>query len=410
MLERRSLLPVGSIFEGLLVQNETVSKKSTFEIYKVNNLELNRVETLKLDRKGTKKLKNEFDIISQLKDIEFFPKVFMHSFEKSLDYLVYEGYYRTLDDLINENKCFDLVTTVSVYLQLLSGIEALHKKLIIHGNISPKSILINHLKTHLLLSGFTESIDLKSTSTYSLKSRNKNELSCSFASLSSHSGCYCLKDDLESLGYLLVYMHSGKLPWKRFFPKKTFSKWQKVYIMKKTHTTEQLCINCPKEFSLFFHYLSGVSEKDLIDYQYLKEIISRLIDPLKINNFLWDTKKKNNIKKKSLKKIQVNRMKSRNEKKRNLPAQRTKSTITRNELRLHESDSDVDFEKKGNTMDMADLGNPLKSVDNEKTLEDDELPAFKDRSVIMRSKEMFKLKLRKEQVFNIKSIKGCVLV
>jgi hypothetical protein len=77
---------------------------------------------------------------------------------------------------------------------------------------------------------------------------------------------------------------------------------------------------------------------------------------------------------------------------------------------LHESDSDVDFEKKGNTMDMADLGNPLKSVDNEKTLEDDELPAFKDRSVIMRSKEMFKLKLRKEQVFNIKSIKGCVLV
>ena len=201
MLRKQSLLPPGSRFEGLLVENEASSKKGTFEVYKVCNLKLNRIETLKLDRNASKRLKNETEIYNQIKEYDFFPKVYTQSFENSLDHIVLEGYSSTLDHLITEHKSFDISTTVSVYCQLIHAIEILHKKFIIHGNVSPKSILVNLAKNQIMLSGFTESIDLKNTSTYVLKSRNKNDLSCSFASLNTHTGNYSFKDDLESLGY-----------------------------------------------------------------------------------------------------------------------------------------------------------------------------------------------------------------
>lgn len=368
MNDKRTLLDIGSIFDNLQVQQNLSGKKSSIEIYKVKNLKQNSTETLKIDRVGCKKLKTEFEILQQVQDSPGFPIVRQSSFEKNFDFIVHNGFYNDLNTILEEYKQFDLPTTVSVYIQLMNCIETIHKKMIVHGNISPKCVLVNLLKTQIILSGFTESLDFKNA--LSSSRRTKNELSCSFASLNSHCDALGYKDDLESIGYLLIYMLTAKLPWKKFFPKNTFSKWQKVYIMKRSQNIEILCANCPKQYLQYFTYIRNLKEKELPDYEYLRILLIQLIEPKNLNTFMWDPKKRTQVKSRSVKK----------------PMIRTKT-----EKISEETDVKEKARKSNSYLSKLELsiGTLNQSVDKEKTLQNDDIPLFKNRIEIMKSRQQF---------------------
>ncbi|CAM8966955.1 unnamed protein product [Rhodiola kirilowii] len=83
------------------------------------------------------------------------------------------------------------------------------------------------------------------------------------------------RDDLESLGYALMYFLRGSLPWQGL---KDRTKKQKIddIIEMKVSKIEVLCESYPSEFLSYFHYCRSLRFDDKPDYKYLKRLFRDL--------------------------------------------------------------------------------------------------------------------------------------
>ena len=62
------------------------------------------------------------------------------------------------------------------------------------------------------------------------------------------------KDDLESLGFSIVYWLKGSLPWSKIRAKSSQEKTRKIRKLKERTTIEDLCSECPEELLEYFKY------------------------------------------------------------------------------------------------------------------------------------------------------------
>jgi casein kinase 1 len=84
------------------------------------------------------------------------------------------------------------------------------------------------------------------------------------------------RDDLESLGYVLMYFLRGSLPWQGLKAGTKKQKYEKISEKKMSTTIEALCKAYPSEFASYFHYCRSLRFDDKPDYAYLKRIFRDL--------------------------------------------------------------------------------------------------------------------------------------
>lgn len=96
-----------------------------------------------------------------------------------------------------------------------------------------------------------------------------------YASLNTHLGIeQSRRDDLESLGYLMIYFLNGRLPWQGIndaIDKE--DKYAKILARKRTTTIESLCAALPPEFALYFNYVRSLGFDERPDYSYARKIL-----------------------------------------------------------------------------------------------------------------------------------------
>jgi len=73
------------------------------------------------------------------------------------------------------------------------------------------------------------------------------------------------KDDLESIGYMLVYMYKGKLPWQGIRHKEKKEKYRLIGQKKSSITDEELCSGMPKEFVVFLKYVRNLDFDEIVE-------------------------------------------------------------------------------------------------------------------------------------------------
>eukprot|EP01061_Rhynchopus_euleeides_P008791 TRINITY_DN17959_c4_g1_i1.p3 TRINITY_DN17959_c4_g1~~TRINITY_DN17959_c4_g1_i1.p3 ORF type:complete len:315 (+),score=114.02 TRINITY_DN17959_c4_g1_i1:94-945(+) len=98
-----------------------------------------------------------------------------------------------------------------------------------------------------------------------------------FSSLTSDRGCeQGRRDDVESLGYSLVYLVKGTLPWIGLKGAGPMNTWhRRVAEMKERMPLAELCEGLPSEFSTIISHARGLKFSEKPDYGFIKEIISR---------------------------------------------------------------------------------------------------------------------------------------
>ena len=145
-----------------------------------------------------------------------------------------------------------------LFLQIIDRLEMMHdtsKQFLIHRDIKPDNFLmglkINSSKVHVIDFGLSKSFRDKNNPKIHIPfATNKSLLgSARFASIHAHKGHeQSRRDDLESLGYMMIFFLTGSLPWSEiegFNMAHTFDEVQRV---KASISMQELCKDCPREF------------------------------------------------------------------------------------------------------------------------------------------------------------------
>eukprot|EP01035_Chromulina_nebulosa_P019709 gene19709-25634_t len=76
-----------------------------------------------------------------------------------------------------------------------------------------------------------------------------------YASINTHMGIeQSRRDDLESIGYVLIYFLRGYLPWQGLKAYTKIQKYEKILEKKNSTSTETLCKGFPVEFKAYFDH------------------------------------------------------------------------------------------------------------------------------------------------------------
>lgn len=93
-------------------------------------------------------------------------------------------------------------------------------------------------------------------------------------------------DDLESLGYVFVYLARGSLPWQGLKVATDDEKDARIKEMKERMSGEALCDGfLPGEFATYINYTRGLAFDDKPDYSYLRRLFR---DRFRAEGFVYD--------------------------------------------------------------------------------------------------------------------------
>ena len=98
------------------------------------------------------------------------------------------------------------------------------------------------------------------------------------------------KDDLESLGYMMVYFARGKLPWQGLKAANSAEKDRLVMQKKVALSTSALCDGLPHEFAEYMRYVNSLKQGEMPDYAMLRKLFRGVAhrDGMEYNNvFDW---------------------------------------------------------------------------------------------------------------------------
>ena len=117
-----------------------------------------------------------------------------------------------------------------------------------------------------------------------------------YASINTHLGIeQARRDDIEALGYILVYFMKGNLPWQGLKARNVKEKYEKIKEKKISIYLTVLCQGLPEEFITFIQYARDLKFEDRPDYAYLKSLIRKMCESNQLvfnyNKFDWFVRK-----------------------------------------------------------------------------------------------------------------------
>lgn len=232
------------------------------------------------EKKKVHRVYNEYKIYKYLHSSGFdtgLPKI--HDYLQSEDYniLVMQLLGPSLEDLFNkENRKLKLETVYLMAIQIITLLEKLHKSGYIHRDIKPNNFLIgrddNQSQIYMMDFGLSKKYieDGKH-----IKLRNGRSLigTARYASVNMHMGFEpSRRDDLESVGYMLVYFLKGSLPWQGIRKKKKNKQIESIGDSKMCTNPDNLCNGLPSCFRNYIKYCRKLGFNEDPDYDHMRNM------------------------------------------------------------------------------------------------------------------------------------------
>merc|ERR1739844_775169 len=178
-------------------------------------------------------------------------------------------------------------TVLLIADQLLQRAEFLHAKTFIHRDIKPDNFLIVPGRRsckiiHMIDFGLAKKYCHPSTQQHiPYAERKRLTGTARYASINSHLGIeQSRRDDMESIGFVLMYFNRGKLPWQGLQAATKKQKYEKISEKKMSTPVEVLCKGFPAEFAMYLNYCRGLRFEEAPDYMYLRQLFRILFRTL----------------------------------------------------------------------------------------------------------------------------------
>nr|XP_038021424.1 casein kinase I isoform X4 [Anas platyrhynchos] len=189
----------------------------------------------------------------------------------------------SLEDLFNFcSRKFSLKTVLLLADQMISRIEYIHSKNFIHRDVKPDNFLMGLGKkgnlVYIIDFGLAKKYRDARTHQHIPYRENKNLTGTArYASINTHLGIeQSRRDDLESLGYVLMYFNLGSLPWQGLKAATKRQKYERISEKKMSTPIEVLCKGYPSEFATYLNFCRSLRFDDKPDYSYLRQLFRNL--------------------------------------------------------------------------------------------------------------------------------------
>ena len=198
----------------------------------------------------------------------------------------------SLEDLFNFcTRRLTMKTVLMLADQMIGNIEYVHNKNFIHRDIKPDNFVMgigrNCNRVYLIDFGLAKKYRDSRTRVHIPYREDKNLTGTArYASINAHLGIeQSRRDDLESLGHVLMYFNRGSLPWQGLKAANKKQKYDKISEKKMSTPVEVLCKSFPSEFVLYLNYCRGLRFDEVPDYMYLRQLFRILFRTL---NYTYD--------------------------------------------------------------------------------------------------------------------------
>eukprot|EP00096_Caligus_rogercresseyi_P010916 TRINITY_DN4121_c0_g1_i3.p1 TRINITY_DN4121_c0_g1~~TRINITY_DN4121_c0_g1_i3.p1 ORF type:complete len:337 (-),score=131.97 TRINITY_DN4121_c0_g1_i3:911-1921(-) len=215
------------------------------------------------------------------------PHIRWFGIERDYNVLVLDLLGPSLEDLFNFCcRRFTLKTVLMLGDQMIGRVEYLHSKNFIHRDIKPDNFLMGigrHCnKVFLIDYGLAKKYRDSRTRVHIAYREDKNLTGTArYASINAHLGIeQSRRDDMESLGYVIMYFNRGSLPWQGLKAATKKQKYEKISEKKMSSPVEVLCKGYPAEFAMFLNYCRGLRYEEAPDYMYLRQLFRILFRTL----------------------------------------------------------------------------------------------------------------------------------
>ncbi|MQM07738.1 hypothetical protein Taro_040583 [Colocasia esculenta] len=260
------------------------------EIYLATHVDTFEIVAVKIEKTETKhpQLLYEAKLYNALRGASGIANIRWSGINGEDNVLVLDLLGPSLEDLfVYCGRKFSLKSVLMLADQMITRIEYLHSKGYLHRDIKPDNFLMglgrkaNQASTEIRC--ISSILDLQKDIVIcppiaTFHTENKNLTGTArYASCNTHLGIeQSRRDDLESLGYVLLYFLRGSLPWQGLKAATKKQKYDKICEKKLSTPIEVLCKSHPVEFASYFHYCHSLTFDQRPDYGFLRRLFRDL--------------------------------------------------------------------------------------------------------------------------------------
>jgi casein kinase 1 len=170
----------------------------------------------------------------------------------------------SLESLFNQTlRKFSLKTVLMLIDQMISRIEYIHNRHFIHRDIKPDNFCVGLNKTSnkifILDFGLAKRYIQRDGKHIPYREGKNLTGTARYASINTHLGIeqgminviLACRDDMESIGYVVMYFLRGMLPWQGLKANNKRDKYERIKEKKLTTSIEVLCKGYPVEFTKY---------------------------------------------------------------------------------------------------------------------------------------------------------------
>ncbi|MHB1955320.1 MAG: casein kinase 1 family protein [Sulfobacillus sp.] len=288
------------LIAGLYALDSRLGRGSFGQVYLAHNTDTKEEVAIKLEHAGRENsvLFHEYRIYQALRAEQLeepvvgIPKCLWYGHKEDYRVLILQRLGKNLNSLCLQNRGkLSLSTVCQIGVQAVERLEFVHRHGYVHRDIKPENFLVGHEDPECLyLVDFGLSKKYVNHHRQHIRPAQNKRLvgTPRYSSLNSHLGQELVRrDDMESLGFVLLYLLLGSLPWQGQTGKNREEKYANIARVKGNAGIAELCQGSPPEFQTYFEHVRGLEFTAKPNYRMLRELFRTVLSRIGEQPFEW---------------------------------------------------------------------------------------------------------------------------